>query len=127
MLQFNAIGTDPQAQASLKQLSVRNVYLLLDAQTGEVLRSTDPPGSTTTFFLRQWNVQDLMGRQVVFKAVNNANSIAGLSWFGFYGLAQVANEYMTLTVSSAGNEYYGSDADWDAHLRYYGATLVYNM
>ena len=127
-IQFNSIGTDEFAQAGLKQEDTRNIFLLEDADTGEILKSASPPGSTTTFFLRQWNVRSLKGREVIFRAVNNGNSApSGLGWFAFYGLQQLENEFMTSAASTSGNEFYGADADWDSHFRYYGATLVYNM
>ena len=128
VVQFNAIGTDIGAQANARNVGSRNVYLLKDADSGEIYRAASPPGSDTTFFLRQWNVDDLIGKSVVFQAVNNGFSApVGLNWFGFYGLACVTNEFMTVTAQLGGNEFYGSNADWDAHNRDFGATLVSNM
>lgn len=128
-IQFNAIGTDPIAQAGLASIGSRNIYLLKDATTGTILRSESPPGSITTFFLRQWNVRDLKGRDVVFQAVSNAGASAPstLGWLGFYGLAQLESEFMTVNAQLGGNEFFGMSNDWDAHSRYFGATLVYNM
>ena len=128
VVQFNAIGTDFSAQAGTNMIASRNIYLLKDADTGEIYRSSAPPGSDTAFFLRQWNVDDLMGKSVVFEAVGNGfGGPAGLNWFGFYGLGQVTTEFMTVTAQLGGNEFYGSNANWDAHNRDYGATLVSNM
>lgn len=129
VIQFNAIGTDPAAQAGLGEFGLRNIFLLKDATTGTILRSASPPGSITTFFIRQWNVRDLVGREVVFEVVSNAGTSVAptLGWTGFYGLAQVENEYMVVPAQTGGNEFYGSDDDWDAHMRYYGGTLIYNM
>ena len=129
VLQFNAIGNDFYAESGTNLESARNIFLLKDASTGTVLRSASPPGSTIAFYLRQWNVRSLMGRQVVFEAVNNgyANP-ANSGWFGFNGLSLVSSEFMSTTSFVSGNENWGGTADdWDAHFRYFGATLVYNM
>jgi len=125
-IQFNAIGTDLHAQAGLAQFSIRNIFLLKDAQTGEILRSASAPGSIQAFYMRQWNVRDLKGREVVFEAVNNANTVPiDQGWFGFFGLAQIESEFISVASFTQGNE--NGSLNWDAHQRYYGATLVYNM
>ena len=122
---FNAIGVDFGARGPVPSTSGRNLFLLKDAATGEILRSAEPPGSgkpytANVFQMRQWNVSDLVGRRVIFQAVNNSNS----GWMGFFGLTQQRNELITIGVATAGNEAPGGFTDWDAHLRNSGGTLV---
>ncbi|RFA15545.1 hypothetical protein B7R22_06895 [Subtercola boreus] len=123
VISFNAIGFDMSAGSDLPNLDGRNVYLLKDAVTGAILRSAVPPGDSTRLYVRQWNVSDLVGRSVVFQAVNNS-TLGGLGWFGFTALIQQRPEQMTAVVANPGNEGPGSFANWDAHSRNSGANLV---
>jgi hypothetical protein len=126
-LSFNAIGFDMSAGADLSTLEGRNVYLLKDAATGQILRTATPPGDPTRMYVRQWNVGDLMGRRVVFQAVNNSSAGGGLGWFGFSALVQQRPEQVTAVVANGGNEAPGSYANWDSHNRNSGAYLVEMM
>ncbi len=126
VLSFNAIGTDAGAHMSrgVPDPGGRNVYLLKDAATGEVLRWHEPPGTDTYFMVRQWNVTDLKGRKVVFQAVGNRTEAPPLGWIGFFGLQQQRAELVTAAVAHSGNQYFGAYGNWDAQLRMSGATLV---
>lgn len=126
VLSFNAIGTDTTVRSSktAPDPSGRNLYLLKDAATGEVLRWAEPPGTDTFFMVRQWNVAELKDREVVFEAVSNRTEAAPLGWIGFFGLHQQRAELVTAAVSHAGNQYFGAYANWDAQPRMSGATLV---
>ncbi|MEV0847011.1 hypothetical protein AB0J21_14235 [Streptomyces sp. NPDC049954] len=126
VLSFNAIGTDPPAHRSAKVPGAdsRNLYLLKDAATGEVLRWHEPPGTDTYFMVRQWNVADLKGREVVFEAVSNRTEGPPVGWIGFFGLQQQRAEIVTAAAAQPGNEYYGAFGNWDAQPRMSGATLL---
>ncbi|AMM22873.1 hypothetical protein AX769_22370 (plasmid) [Frondihabitans sp. PAMC 28766] len=123
-LSFNAVGFDMSAGSDLTSLDGRNVYVLKDATTGAILRWASPPGDSTRLYVRQWNVADLIGRRVVFQAVNNSTLGSGLGWMGFDRVFQQRPEQMTAVVANAGNEGPGSFANWDAHNRNSGAYLV---
>ncbi|MGC9261056.1 MAG: hypothetical protein ACP5I8_13405 [Phycisphaerae bacterium] len=105
-----------------------DLFVLRDAATGAVLRRAFPPGMSQ-FTMRQWDVGDLIGRQVIFEAM--AGSAAGLPYGGsmsFGGLAFTRNEQIVASVALGGNEAGGGAwLDWDAHLRCSGATLVQFM
>jgi hypothetical protein len=124
VISFNAIGMDMSSGSDVKDLAGRNVFLLKDAASGEILRSATPPGDWTRLYVRQWNVADLVGRRVVFQAVNNSDLGGSLGWFGFTGLVQQRPEQMTAVVANPGNEGPGSFANWDTHNRNSGANLV---
>lgn len=127
VISFNAIGFDMSSGSDLKSLDGRNVFLLRDARTKEILRSTTPPGDEDRFYVRQWNVADLVGRQVVFQAVNNSTAGGLTGWMGFTNLVQQRPEQMTAVVSNGGNEAPGAYLNWDAHNRNSGAYLVEMM
>ncbi|MDL4821826.1 hypothetical protein [Actinomadura opuntiae] len=126
VLSFNAIGTDYPAHLTARppEPAARNQYYLKDAASGEVLRWAEPPGTDTSFMVRQWNVADLKGRKVVFEAVSNRTEGPPVGWIGFFGLQQQRAEMVTAAASLGGNEYYGAYGNWDAQLRMSGATLV---
>ncbi|WP_433892681.1 hypothetical protein [Streptomyces sp. CA-111067] len=126
VLSFNAIGTDPAARitAEVPDTGARNLYMLKDAASGEVLRWATPPGTDTYFMVRQWNVAELKGRKVVFEVVSNRTEGPPVGWIGFFGLQQQRAEFVSAAVSHGGNEYYGAYGNWDAQLRMSGATLV---
>lgn len=126
-ISFNAIGFDMSSGSDLADLNGRNVYLLRDATTKAILRHTTPPGDEDRFYVRQWNVSDLLGRTVVFQAVNNSTSGGLTGWMGFTNPIQQRPEQMTAVVSNAGNEAPGAYLNWDAHHRNSGAYLVEMM
>lgn len=127
VVSFNAIGFDPSSGADISRLDGRNVFLLRDAVTHEVLRSATPPGDEDRFYVRQWNVTDLIGRKVVFRAVNNATAAGLTGWMGLTNPVQQRAEQMTAVVANAGNEAPGAYVNWDAHPRNSGAYLVQMM
>lgn len=121
---FNAIGTDMAAYDKIPSLDGRNVFLLSDASTGEVLRHASPPGEPTGFHVRQWNVRDLLGREVVFEIVNNNDFPANLGWTGVDRVFQQRAEQIVVVPASAGNHGPGSYDTWDADSREHGATYL---
>ncbi|MEO6997729.1 MAG: hypothetical protein ABI112_06565, partial [Terracoccus sp.] len=127
IISFNAVGFDMRSGSDLQSLAGRNVFLLKDAASGEILRHTTPPGDPSRLYVRQFNVADLMGRKVVFQAVNNATYGGGIGWMGFDGLIQQRAEQMTAVVSNGGNEAPGAYLNWDSHNRNSGAYLVEMM
>jgi hypothetical protein len=127
VIAFNAIGFDMSSGSDLPNLDGRNVYLLRDAKSDEILRHITPPGDEDRFYVRQWNVADLVGRTVVFQAVNNSTSGGLTGWMGFTNPIQQRPEQMTAVVSNPGNEAPGSYLNWDAHNRNSGASLVEMM
>jgi len=110
----------------------RNLYFLLDAGTGEVLRHAEPPNTfgakpfsePPSFAMAQWDVSDLQGRQVMFQAVSNSVIGSPYGWLAVGNVAQMGSEQLPAIVAIGGNEGPGSYVDWDAHNRYSGATLV---
>ncbi|WP_371630785.1 hypothetical protein OG892_30925 [Streptomyces sp. NBC_00341] len=124
VLSFNAIGTDMAAYDKLPSLDGRNAFLLSDAKTGEVLRHASPPGEPGGFHVRQWNVRELLGREVVFEVVNNNDFPANLGWCGVDRVFQQSAEQVAVVPASAGNHGPGSYDTWDADSREHGATYV---
>jgi hypothetical protein len=59
-----------------------NHFALRDAVTGALLRSAPVPGGTGVFTEIRWDVSDLLGRQVVFEAVD-AESKPAYAWIAF--------------------------------------------
>lgn len=136
---FSTVRTDYSKGRALDH----NVFLLQDAKTGEVLRHALPPGiiaggtdvvvptgikTGSEFRLRQWDVTDLIGRDVVFAAVSNSTAGgATLGWMAFAQLAQTRGEQMTAAIGNEGIAAPGWTDDWDAQRRGHGATLVRYM
>lgn len=127
VLSFNAIGIDMSAGSDLAGADGRNLFLLRDAASGKPLRWISPPGDPAHFRPTQWNVADLIGRTVVFQAVNNSTFSPPLGWMGLDNLAFQRCEQMVAEVSNGGNEAPGAYTDWDAHQRNSGAYLVQLM
>ncbi len=136
-LTFNVAGVDffqtTHTDYSLAdKLSNRNLFFLRDARTGQVLRHAEPPqlvGATPfaeppTFAMRQWDVSDLLGREVIFQAVNNSTMGPQLGWLAVGNVALTRNEQLSAAVAVGGNEGPASFTDWDAHVRNSGSTLV---
>ena len=133
VITFNYSGVDFWVYSSLhfpggKIPGGQTLFVLRDAATGTVLRRAFPPGMAQVT-MRQWNVADLIGRRVIFEAM--AGSAAGLPYGGsmsFGGLAFTRNEQVVASVATEGAEDGGGAwANWDAHLRCSGATLVQYM
>lgn len=127
IISFNAVDFDMRAGSDLQSLDGRNVFLLKDAASGGILRHTTPPGDPSRLHPRQFNVTDLIGRKVVFQAVNNATNGGGIGWMGFDALIQQRAEQMTAVVSNGGNQAPVAYLNWDAHQRGSGAYLVEMM
>ena len=73
---FMASGTDtPTGDAGL------NLFQLVDANTLEVLRASEPPTSNLLVPLA-WDTKDLVGRKVFFRAMDT-NGGTGWAWMGF--------------------------------------------
>lgn len=124
VLSFNAIGTDMSAYNRVPDLNVRNAFVLSDAATGKTLRHAAPPGNPGQFHVRQWDVRDLIGREVVFEIVNNHAFPSNLGWTGVDRIFQQGAEQVVVSPSVAGNHGPGSFDTWDAKLRESGATFV---
>lgn len=143
---FMASGADSQPKASgnyrtIAEFGQRNLFVLTDARSGEVLRHAEPPGWTPVgflppslqnstgpvWYLRQWDLTGLEGRSVRFQAVNNSPGGPNFGWMAVGGVAQTSPEQMTAMVSTPGNAVYGAWTDWDAHARNSGASLVAAM
>lgn len=124
VISFNAIGADMAAREALPSTSGRNVFLLKDAGTGEILRHASPPGDPFNFHVRQWDVKDLIGRSVVFEAVNDNPFSYPLGWMGFDRLIQQRPEQVTVSPAHGGNQGPGAYGNWDAKKRAHGATLT---
>lgn len=143
---FMAAGADTQPKESgtyqtIAEFGQRNLFVLTDAVTGEVFRHAEPPGWTPVGFLppslqnptgpvwwlRQWDLTDLQGRNVKFQAVNNSAGGANFGWMAVGTVAQTSPEQMAAMVSTPGNGVYGSWTNWDAHGRQSGAQLVSAM
>jgi len=61
---------------------MKNYYALVDAKTGEELRRHPVPEKTGPFEKLSWDVSDLKGRKVRFKAVD-ADSRTAYAWLAF--------------------------------------------
>lgn len=127
VLSFNAIGTDMMARDPLPSVEGRNVFVLRDADTREILRHASPPGDPAHFHVRQWSVRDLIGRRVVFEAINNNTFAYPLGWIGFDRLFQQRAEQLVVSPAQAGNQAPGAYTNWDAKPRNHGATMVEGM
>lgn len=66
----------------------RNYFALVDAQTGEELRRAPAPNRTGLFVKNEWDVSDLKGREVRFKAVD-AEDGSAYAWIGFDDIAEL--------------------------------------
>lgn len=66
----------------------RNYFALVDAQTGEELRRAPAPNRTGLFVKNEWDVADLKGREVRFKAVD-AEDGSAYAWIGFDDIAEL--------------------------------------
>ena len=130
VITFNHSGLDLSVYSNIKFPNGKipgnqTLFVLRDAATGAILRQAFPPGMSQ-FTMRQWDVNDLLGRRVIFEA--RAGSSADLpqsQWLGFGGLAFTRNEQVVASVALPGNEAGGGAwLVWDAHLRCSGATLV---
>lgn len=72
---FVAMGADsPSGDAGL------NFFQLVDAQSSQILRSSEPPVGNTMVPIA-WDTQDLIGRKVFFRAVDGNNG-GGWAWLG---------------------------------------------
>lgn len=133
ILSFDRSGIDYMPYARLKFANNvipphQTVFVLRDAANKHILRKAFPPG-TPQFAMCQWDVSDLLGRQVVFEA--KSGSAAGTPYggdIGFGGLGFTSNEQLVAAVGACGNEAgCGSWFDWDAQGRRSGATLTHFM
>jgi len=66
----------------------RNYFALVDAHTGEELRRAPAPNRTGLFVKNEWDVSDLKGRVVRFKAVDAEDGTA-YAWIGFDDLVEL--------------------------------------
>ena len=127
-MQWMAYGADGNASPNPTKFNIRNVFALVDATTGEVLRTLSPPGSDETgFYLQQWNTRDLIGRNVTFVANGYGWNSIEPSAFGFTALQQVSSEFVSACTEIFGNGGGGVGSRWDTHTRLFGAYYVYQM
>ena len=127
VMQWYAIGEDFNAFGAPARLNIRNVFLLQDAETGEILRSLSPPGDLEVFTLQQWNTKDLIGRNVTFVANGYGYQSLQPGWFGFTALQQLSSEFVSAAADIFGNGIGGVGSRWDTHTRLFGAYYVYQM
>jgi len=66
----------------------RNYFALVDARTGEELRRAPAPNRTGLFVKNEWDVADLRGREVRFKAVD-AEDGSAYAWIGFDDIVEL--------------------------------------
>ncbi|MEJ5253334.1 MAG: hypothetical protein WHX60_15775 [Armatimonadota bacterium] len=66
----------------------RNYFALVDARTGEELRRAPAPNKTGAFVKNEWDVSDLRGREMRFKAVDAEDGTA-YAWIGFDDIVEV--------------------------------------
>ena len=133
VITFNCAGVDFWVTSGLKFPGGKipggqDIFVLRDASTGAVLRRTFPPGAAQ-YAMRQWDVGNLLGQQVIFEAnASPPNGLPQSESLSLNGLAFTRNEQMVASVALGGNEGGGGSwLNWDAHLRCSGATLVQFM
>lgn len=76
-----------------------NFFLLRSYPDGEVLRKATPPGSTS-LVEREWNTQDLIGRQVYLELVDNNPQLntGGFAWIAMGGYRQKDPQWLKSPV-----------------------------
>ena len=92
MISFTICGWDGEPGKT----KTRNHFALLDAETGLALREAAPPATDAMTPVR-WDVVELIGRQVYFRAIDGASDGA-FAWLGI-GAVHVGNRDLTPSLT----------------------------